>query len=57
MPRWTRSASRGLAGLPHERAFPLVRDWFEHPYERFDSLDNLDQISPPAASSSTAATG
>jgi pyruvate dehydrogenase E2 component (dihydrolipoamide acetyltransferase) len=30
----------------------VVHDWFEHPYERFD---NLDQISAPAIKSSAAA--
>ena len=30
----------------------VLRDWFEHPYERFD---NLDQISASAAANSTAA--
>ncbi|HUJ24558.1 MAG TPA: 2-oxo acid dehydrogenase subunit E2 [Myxococcales bacterium] len=32
----------------------VVRDWFEHPYERFD---NLDAIKPAAASSTAAAIG
>jgi pyruvate dehydrogenase E2 component (dihydrolipoamide acetyltransferase) len=32
----------------------VMRDWFEHPYERFD---RLDQISQPAAGTSAAAIG
>jgi pyruvate/2-oxoglutarate dehydrogenase complex dihydrolipoamide acyltransferase (E2) component len=32
----------------------VVRDWFEHPYERFD---RLDQISAPPASKATTAPG
>lgn len=33
----------------------VLRDWFEHPYERFDDLDQIS--APAAASSSAAATG
>lgn len=33
----------------------VVRDWFEHPYERFDNLDQISATAP--ASSSAAATG
>src|SRR5204863_405172 len=33
----------------------VVREWFEHPYERFDNLDQINAMAP--ASSTAAATG
>ena len=33
----------------------VLRDWFEHPYERFDNLDQINAMAP--ASSAAAATG
>ena len=33
----------------------VLRDWFEHPYERFDNLDQMSNATP--ASSAAAATG
>ena len=33
----------------------VLRDWFEHPYERFDNLAQINTAMP--ASSSAAATG
>jgi pyruvate/2-oxoglutarate dehydrogenase complex dihydrolipoamide acyltransferase (E2) component len=33
----------------------VLRDWFEHPYERFDNLDQMSAAAP--SSSAAAATG
>ena len=32
----------------------VVRDWFEHPYERFDRLDQISEAPPPTSSKARA---